>query len=114
MIAKRADAPYRHDRSGDWLKFKCANQQEFVIGGYTDPKGSRHGFGALLLGHYRGGDLVYAGKVGTGFDQELLEPALPPPIPTAAMQPILHIRGFALAVTLGVRPERPGWRSMRF
>jgi bifunctional non-homologous end joining protein LigD len=73
MIAKRADAPYRHDRSGDWLKFKCANQQEFVIGGYTDPKGSRHGFGALLLGHYRGGDLVYAGKVGTGFDQELLE-----------------------------------------
>jgi bifunctional non-homologous end joining protein LigD len=73
VIAKRADAPYRHDRSGDWLKFKCANQQEFVIGRYTDPKGSRHGFGALLLGHYRGGDLVYAGKVGTGFDQELLE-----------------------------------------
>jgi ATP-dependent DNA ligase len=73
VIAKRADAPYRHDRSCDWLKFKCVNQQEFVIGGYTDPKGSRHGFGALLLGHYRGGDLVYAGKVGTGCDQQLLE-----------------------------------------
>jgi bifunctional non-homologous end joining protein LigD len=73
VVAKRADAPYRHDRSGDWLKFKCVNQQEFVIGGFTDPKGSRHGFGALLLGYYRGGDLVYAGKVGTGFNDELLE-----------------------------------------
>jgi bifunctional non-homologous end joining protein LigD len=73
VIAKPADAPYRHDRSGDWLKFKCVNQQEFVIGGYTDPKGSRHGFGALLLGYHRGGDLVYAGKVGTGFDDQLLE-----------------------------------------
>jgi bifunctional non-homologous end joining protein LigD len=73
VIAKRADAPYRHDRSGDWLKFKCVNQQELVIGGYTDPKGSRLGFGALLLGYYQGDDLVYAGKVGTGFDHELLE-----------------------------------------
>jgi bifunctional non-homologous end joining protein LigD len=73
VIAKRADAPYRHDRSGDWLKFECVNQQEFVIGGYTDPKGSRHGFGALLLGYWQGDDLVYAGKVGTGFDHELLE-----------------------------------------
>jgi bifunctional non-homologous end joining protein LigD len=44
-----------------------------VIGGFTDPKGSRHGFGALLLGYWQGGDLVYAGKVGTGFDHELLE-----------------------------------------
>jgi bifunctional non-homologous end joining protein LigD len=73
VIAKRADAPYRHDRSGDWLKFKCVNEQEFVIGGHTDPKGSRHGFGALLLSYYHGDDLVFAGKVGTGFDDELLE-----------------------------------------
>jgi DNA ligase D-like protein (predicted ligase) len=73
VIAKRADAPYAHQRSDDWLKFKCVNQQEFVIGGYTDPKGSRHGFGALLLGCWQGDDLVYAGKVGTGFDHELLE-----------------------------------------
>jgi DNA ligase D-like protein (predicted ligase) len=72
VIAKRADAPYVHARSGDWLKFKCVNEQEFVIGGFTDPKGSRRGFGALLLGHYRGDDLLYAGKVGTGFDEEQL------------------------------------------
>jgi len=72
VIAKRVDAPYEHRRSGNWLKFKCVNEQEFVIGGYTDPKGSRKGFGALLIGYYEGNDLVYAGKVGTGFDDELL------------------------------------------
>src|SRR5258707_7623536 len=54
------------------LKFRCKQEQEFVIGGYTDPRGSRSGFGALLLGYYREGKLVYAGKVGTGFDQDLL------------------------------------------
>ncbi len=69
LIAKRADAPYRAGRSRDWLKFKCVNAQEFVIGGYTDPRGARTGFGALLLGYYdAGGRLAYAGKVGTGFD----------------------------------------------
>jgi bifunctional non-homologous end joining protein LigD len=73
VIAKRADASYAHQRSDDWLKFKCVNEQELVIGGYTNPKGSRHGLGALLLGHYRGDDLVFAGKVGTGFNDELLE-----------------------------------------
>ena len=72
VIAKRADAPYEHRRSANWLKFKCVNEQEFVIGGYTDPKGSRKGFGALLVGHYEGSDLVYAGKVGTGFNDELI------------------------------------------
>jgi ATP-dependent DNA ligase len=72
VMAKRADSPYVHGRSRDWLKFKCVNSQEFVIGGFTDPKGSRHGFGALLLGYYRGDNLVYAGKVGTGFDDDLL------------------------------------------
>jgi bifunctional non-homologous end joining protein LigD len=73
LIAKRADAPYRGGRSRDWLKFKCENAQEFVIGGYTDPQGSRTGFGALLLGyHDAGGALVYAGKVGTGFDHRTL------------------------------------------
>jgi bifunctional non-homologous end joining protein LigD len=69
LIAKRADAPYRGGRSRDWLKFRCLNAQEFVIGGYTDPQRSRMGFGALLLGyHDADGALVYAGKVGTGFD----------------------------------------------
>jgi DNA ligase D-like protein (predicted ligase) len=73
LVVKRADAPYRSGRSRDWLKFKCQNNQEFVIGGYTDPKGSRTGFGALLIGYYDGdGKLAYAGKVGTGFDDAAL------------------------------------------
>jgi bifunctional non-homologous end joining protein LigD len=72
LIAKRAGAPYRHHRSRDWLKLKCANRQELVIGGYTDPQGSRTGFGALLVGYYEGGKLRYAGKVGTGYDDALL------------------------------------------
>lgn len=73
LIAKRADAVYQHSRSPDWLKFKCSNEQEFVIGGYTDPQGTRAGFGALLIGYYDEGILRYAGKVGTGYDDETLE-----------------------------------------
>jgi DNA ligase D-like protein (predicted ligase) len=74
LIAKRADSRYRPgQRSRDWLKLKCVREQELVVGGYTDPAGSREGFGALLLGYYEhpedGGGLRYAGKVGTGFDQ---------------------------------------------
>jgi DNA ligase D-like protein (predicted ligase) len=73
VIAKRADAPYRAGRGRDWLKFKCESGQEFVIGGFTDPRGSRTGFGALLLGYYdAAGKLCYAGKVGTGFNQRTL------------------------------------------
>ncbi len=73
LIAKRADAPYRSGRTRDWLKFKCQNSQEFLIGGYTDPKGSRTHFGALLLGYYdQDGRLAYAGKVGTGFSDATL------------------------------------------
>jgi bifunctional non-homologous end joining protein LigD len=60
-------------RSPDWLKFKCVRDQEFVIGGYTDPHGGRQGFGALLVGYYDDGDLRYAGKVGTGYNAQLLE-----------------------------------------
>lgn len=73
LVAKRADSRYMHGRSTDWLKFKCVNEQEFVIGGYTDPKDSRIGFGSLLVGYYdeRGG-LRYAGGVGTGFTDQLL------------------------------------------
>jgi bifunctional non-homologous end joining protein LigD len=67
LIAKRADAPYTHGRSRDWLKFKCTAEQELVIGGYTAPRGSRTDLGALLLGHFENGRLRYAGKVGTGF-----------------------------------------------
>jgi bifunctional non-homologous end joining protein LigD len=67
LIAKRADAPYADGRSRDWLKLKCVLAQEFVIGGYTDPTGSRTDFGALLVGYFEGGRLRYAGKVGTGY-----------------------------------------------
>jgi bifunctional non-homologous end joining protein LigD len=73
LIAKRASAPYIHGRSKDWLKFKCAFEQELVIGGFTAPKGSRTVFGALLVGYYEGKTLRYAGKVGTGFDRATLE-----------------------------------------
>lgn len=72
VIAKRASSCYHHTRSRDWLKFKCINRQEFVIGGYTDPGGSRIGFGSLLLGYYECDRLIYAGRVGTGFDDDTL------------------------------------------
>jgi bifunctional non-homologous end joining protein LigD len=72
VIAKRAASPYVGSRSGDWLKFKCSQGQELVIGGYTAPKGSRTDFGALLVGYHEDGELRYAGKVGTGFGRETL------------------------------------------
>lgn len=75
VIAKLADSKYDGRRSPNWLKFKCVRDQEFVVGGYTGPKGSRVELGALLLGYYAGRDLVYAGKVGTGFDEATLHPA---------------------------------------
>ncbi len=67
LIAKRVQAPYVPGRSRDWLKLKCVWEQEFVIGGYTEPAGSRTDFGALLVGYYKDGELRYAGKVGTGY-----------------------------------------------
>ena len=72
VIAKRENSIYISKRSKDWLKFKCITEQEMVIGGYTDPNGSRQGFGALLIGYYDKGKLIYAGKVGTGFNEETL------------------------------------------
>lgn len=72
LIAKRADSPYVSRRADSWLKFKCAAGQEVVIGGFTEPQGSRFGFGALLVGYYDGDDLVYAGKVGTGYSTAVL------------------------------------------
>ena len=72
IIGKRADGRYVAGRSRDWLKFKCPQHREFVIGGYTRPAGSRSFFGALHLGLYRGEELVYVSKVGTGFDRETL------------------------------------------
>lgn len=73
IVAKRADSAYHQFRSPDWLKVKCMKQQEFVIGGYSKPQGSRVGFGALLLGYYDKGQLFYAGRVGTGFTTQTLK-----------------------------------------
>ena len=76
LIAKRLDAPYTSGRSRDWLKLKCVKDQEFVVGGWTDPSGSRHVLGALLVGYFDSagdGELRYAGKVGTGFDDAALQ-----------------------------------------
>ena len=73
LIAKRSDSRYIAGRTKDWLKFKCLSSQEFVIGGYTDPQGTRTGFGALLIGYYdSAGRLISAGKVGTGFNSATL------------------------------------------
>ncbi len=72
IIAKDAASVYEHSRSTHWLKFKCVHRQELVVAGFTDPQGSRVGFGTLLLGYYEGDGLVYAGKVGTGFEDEEL------------------------------------------
>src|SRR5262249_29526756 len=74
IVSKRKDAPYRSARGTAWLKVKCVSSQEFVIVGFTDPKGERTGFGALLLGVYAAdGALTYAGRVGTGFDDRALK-----------------------------------------
>jgi DNA ligase D-like protein (predicted ligase) len=72
VIAKRRDAPYEGRRSKHWLKMKCEATQELVIGGFTDPQGSRVGLGALLVGYFETADFVFAGKVGTGFNASLL------------------------------------------
>ena len=72
IIAKRADSLYLSKRSRTWLKIKCDRRQEFVVGGYSEPTGSRQGFGALLVGYYEGTDLRYAGRVGTGYSEALL------------------------------------------
>jgi bifunctional non-homologous end joining protein LigD len=72
LIAKRADSPYVHGRSGHWLKLKCSFEQELVIGGFTPPGGARKRFGALLVGYHEDGELRYAGKVGTGFSERTL------------------------------------------
>jgi ATP-dependent DNA ligase len=72
VIAKRRDSVYKHRRSPLWLKMKCEASQELVVGGFTDPRGGRVGLGALLVGYFETSDLVFAGKVGTGFDTNLL------------------------------------------
>ncbi len=72
VVSKRADSPYRGTRGSDWVKAKCRLRQEFVVGGYSEPAGTRTGLGALLLGVYADGKLRYCGRVGTGFDDKML------------------------------------------
>jgi len=72
VIAKRLGSVYESRRSPAWLKMKCEVTQTFVVGGFTDPQGTRVGLGALLVGHFQDNDLLFAGKVGTGFDSKLL------------------------------------------
>jgi bifunctional non-homologous end joining protein LigD len=72
IVSKRRDQPYRPGRGPHWLKTKCLQRQELVIGGFTDPERSRVGFGALLVGYHDRGRLVYAGKVGTGYSHATL------------------------------------------
>jgi len=72
VIAKLRSSPYEHRRSPSWLKMKCEATQELVVGGFTDPQGSRVGLGALLVGYFDGDDFVFAGKIGTGFNTKLL------------------------------------------
>jgi bifunctional non-homologous end joining protein LigD len=74
IICKNSQSLYMAGRTHNWLKVKCINQEEFVVGGYTNPKGSRRDFGALLMGYYKDGKkLVYAGRVGTGFSRQTLQ-----------------------------------------
>ncbi|HVH68210.1 MAG TPA: DNA ligase D [Gemmatimonadales bacterium] len=73
IVAKKADSPYRAGRSPNWLKIRADRTDDFVVVGFTRPKGSRSGFGALDLGAYEDGKLVYAGRVGSGFDAEQLK-----------------------------------------
>ena len=77
IVSKRVDAPYVSRRDPTWLKSKCGHRQELIVIGYTDPQGSRAGFGSLLLGYHDSKNrLVYAGRVGTGFDDQLLKQTL--------------------------------------
>jgi bifunctional non-homologous end joining protein LigD len=104
LIAKRNDAPYRGGRSRDWLKLKCVLEQEVVIGGFTEPRGSRVGLGALLIGYYESGALRYAGKVGTGFDTATL---------VALRQRLEPLQTPAAAFDEPIKPLPPGTHWVR-
>lgn len=119
VVAKRADAPYRGGRSAHWLKIRADRSDDFVVVGYTQPKGSRHGFGALHVAQYVGGKLVYSGRVGTGFNAKQLSevrsrldritrgsPACTGPVPPGATQGSLPLTSVPDYRTAGwVEPE---------
>jgi DNA ligase D-like protein (predicted ligase) len=106
LIAKRASAPYTHGRSKDWLKFKCVNEQEFVVLGWTDPHGARSGLGALLVGYYDDGELRFGGKVGTGFGERELAMLTGRLTPLErADPPVADAKGLSMKGVHWVRPE---------
>ena len=106
LIAKRADSPYTPGRSRDWLKFKCVHEQEFVVVGWTDPQGARSGIGALLVGYREGPGLRFAGKVGTGFSQHVLDELSRRLAPLElAVPPVLPVMGLPRKGVHWVRPE---------
>ncbi|HEX3659112.1 MAG TPA: DNA ligase D [Pirellulales bacterium] len=102
IICKRRDRPYLPGRGYDWLKIKCVRREEFVIGGYTEPGGARHGFGALLVGYHEPGSrrLIYAGKVGTGYSEKTLAEL------TARLKPLEQDASPFADVTRRVGPVR--------
>src|SRR5215216_3705742 len=106
LIAKRASAPYTHGRSKDWLKFKCVNEQEFVVLGWTDPHGSRSGLGAILVGYHEDGALRFGGKVGTGFNERELArlTGLLRPL-EQTVPPVADAKGVSTKGVHWVRPE---------
>ncbi|MGE8324039.1 MAG: DNA ligase D, partial [Pseudomonas sp.] len=123
LIGKRVDSPYSGRRSPDWIKLKCKQRQEFVIVGYTEPKGSRSGFGALLLALHDNdsGQLRYAGKVGTGFSTttlariharlkplETAKPALPKPPSGAEARGVYWLKPQLLAEVAYAQMTRDG------
>jgi bifunctional non-homologous end joining protein LigD len=106
LIAKRASAPYAHGRSKEWLKFKCVNEQEFVVLGWTDPHGSRSGLGALLVGYHEDGALRFGGKVGTGFNERELARLTGILRPLEQTDPpIADAKGLSMKGVHWVRPE---------
>jgi bifunctional non-homologous end joining protein LigD len=107
IVSKQRDAPYRSGRSHTWLKMKCSQRQELVVIGFTDPKGTRSLLGALLLATYTGGQLVYRGRVGTGFSEGSLHDLHRKLAPLCGRQPTLaHAPSGAEARAVHwVRPE---------
>ena len=102
VIAKRRGSVYEHRRSKDWFKMKCELTGDFVVGGFTDPQRTRVGLGALLVGYYRDDDFVFAGKVGTGFDRNLL-------LDLRARLDALEIAGSPFTVAKGLPRIRAHW-----
>jgi bifunctional non-homologous end joining protein LigD len=106
LVAKRAASAYTHARSKDWLKFKCSNEQEFIVIGWTEPQGARSGLGALLVGYYEDGELRFGGKVGTGFsEQELTRLGARLRRLERSTSPLRETKGIAMKGVHWVRPE---------